>query len=319
MARLPPVRAIQAFEAIARLGSVAAAADELGVSSGAISQQLRKIETELDAKLFKRAGRSLTLTSWGRLYYEQVRSAFDDLRRAQQRLQAARERKGIAISSPPSLCLWLQPSIMAWNHNQPTVELRIIARASEPVLHEEGIDFRLCYGADARRYDRFSELFRDSVVPVCSPEFLRQHPVESAADILASPRIDIVWDTRHRAAPSWVDWAWTAGIAPPRHASRLSFSLSSAAIEAACRGGGFILGQLSLVTALVNEGRLVIPIDQRLILPDPYFLAWERDTLDRPICAEFRNALLAAGLAQQNISAGIRPLSDSAHRPTPAP
>src|SRR5690606_32585969 len=97
MARLPPVRAIQAFEAIARLGSVAAAADELGVSSGAISQQLRKIGTELDAKLFKRAGRSLTLTSWGRLYCEEVRSAYDDLRRAQQRLQAARERKGIAI------------------------------------------------------------------------------------------------------------------------------------------------------------------------------------------------------------------------------
>ncbi len=311
------MRAIQAFEAIARLGSVAAAADELGVSSGAISQQLRKIENELDAKLFKRAGRSLTLTSWGRLYYEQVSSAFDDLRRAQHRLLAARERKGIALSSPPSMCLWLQPSLLAWSMSKPSVDLRVIGRGSEPALNEEGIDFRLCYGADARRYDRFSELFRDTVVPACSPSFLRQHPVESPADILLSPRIDTVWDTRHRAAPSWVDWAWSAGIAPPRRVSQLSFSLSSAAIEAACQGAGFILGQVSLITSLVREGRLVIPIDLRLNLPDPYFLAWERDTLDRPICAEFRNVLLGAGLAQQDINSGARPLTPTPNRSPP--
>ncbi len=66
MDTLPPMRAIQAFEAIARCGSVAAAADELGVSAGAISQQLRKIEADLEVRLFHREGRTLKLTSWGR-------------------------------------------------------------------------------------------------------------------------------------------------------------------------------------------------------------------------------------------------------------
>lgn len=299
---LPPVRAIQAFEAIVRRGSVGAAAEELGVSSGAVSQQLRKIENELNVRLLKRDGRSLTLTSWGRIYYEQVRTAFDELRRAQHRLQVARTKQGIVLSAPPSLAAWLKRPLLQWSSAHPTVSLRLLGSEKEPELQEEGIDFRLCYGADARRYDRFSELFRDAVVPVCSPDFLRGHPVRNEADLLAAPLIDIAWDSRHRPPPSWADWAWSAGLGPPQRAARLSFSLSGAAIDAAAEGAGFVLGQISIVAEQIRSGRLVAPIDRRLNLPEPYFLVWERDALDHQTCADFRNALIAAGQQQQNIS-----------------
>ena len=69
----PPLRAIQAFEAFGRLGSVTGAADELGVSPGAVSQQIRKAEEVLGVQLLERRGRILTLTSWGRLYHGQYR------------------------------------------------------------------------------------------------------------------------------------------------------------------------------------------------------------------------------------------------------
>lgn len=308
VAALPSVRAIQAFEAIVRRGSVTAAADELGVSSGAMSQQLRKIEHELNVKLLKREGRSLTLTSWGRIYYEQVRTAFDELRDAQHRLQVARAKQGIVVSAPPSLAIWLQRPLLEWSAAHPAVSLRLVGSEMEPVLQDESIDFRLCYGADARRYDRASELFRDAVVPACSPEFLRSHPVETAADILACRRIDIVWDTRHRPPPSWADWAWSVGLAPPRNASCLAFSLSGAAIDAAQDGGGFVLGQISIIAEHVRRGRLVVPVDRRLNLPEFYSLAWERDALDRQTCADFRNALIAAGRQQQDLSRGLSPL-----------
>lgn len=308
VAALPSVRAIQAFEAIVRRGSVTAAADELGVSSGAMSQQLRKIENELKVKLLKREGRSLTLTSWGRIYYEQVRSAFDELRNAQHRLQVARAKQGIVVSAPPSLAIWLQRILLDWSAEHPGVGLRLIGSEAEPVLQDESIDFRLCYGADARRYDRASELFRDAVVPACSPEFLRRHPVENAADILARPLIDIVWDSRHRPLPSWADWAWSAGLAPPRHPAPLAYSLSGAAIDAAQDGGGFVLGQISIIAGHVRRGRLVVPVDRRLNLPEFYSLAWERDALDRQTCADFRNALIAAGRQQQQLSRGVMPL-----------
>ncbi len=305
VAALPPLRAIQAFEAIVRRGSVTAAADELGVSSGAMSQQLRKIEHELNVKLLKREGRSLTLTSWGRTYYEQVRSAFDELRDAQHRLQVARARQGIVISAPPSLAIWLQRPLLEWSAAHPTVSLHLIGSETEPVLQDESIDFRLCYGADARRYDRASELFRDAVVPACAPGLLRSHPVESAADILACPLIDIIWDSRHRPPPSWADWAWSVGHAPPTRPSALTFSLSGAAIDAALDGGGFVLGQISIIAEHVRRGRLVIPVDRRLNLPEFYSLAWERDALDRQTCADFRNALIAAGHQQQDLSQGL--------------
>ncbi|EIT70921.1 hypothetical protein WQQ_10580 [Hydrocarboniphaga effusa AP103] len=301
---LPPVRAIQAFEAIVRCGSVAAAADELGVSSGAISQQLHKIEHELGVKLLKRDGRSLTLTSWGRIYYEQVRTAFDELRRGQHRLQIARARTGIAISAPPSLAIWLQRPILQWSSANPAVSLRMIGSEREPALLDESIDFRLCYGTDARRYDRFSELFRDAVVPACSPEFLRDHPVKSEGDVLSHPLIEIAWENRHRPPPSWADWAWSVGLSPPRQSSQLTFSLAGAAIDAAQDGGGFVLGQVSIIAEHVRRGRLAVPVNRPLNLPESYFLAWERDTLDRPICADFRNALIAAGRQQQELSAG---------------
>jgi LysR family glycine cleavage system transcriptional activator len=308
VAALPSVRAIQAFEAIVRRGSVTAAADELGVSSGAMSQQLRKIEQELSVKLFKREGRSLTLTSWGRIYYEQVRNAFDELRNAQHRLQVARAKQGIVVSAPPSLAIWLQRPLLEWSAAHPSVTLRLIGSEAEPVLQDESIDFRLCYGADARHYDRASELFRDAVVPACSPDFLRAHPVQNEADILGCPLIDIVWDARHRPPPSWADWAWSAGLAPPRNPSPLAFSLSGAAIDAAQDGGGFVLGQISIIAEHVRRGRLVIPVDRRLNLPEFYSLAWERDALDRQSCADFRNALIAAGRQQQELSRGKTPL-----------
>jgi len=301
-ASLPPVRAVQAFEAIVRCGSVTAAADELGISSGAVSQQLHKLERELDVRLLKREGRSLTLTSWGRIYYEQIQIAFDGLRRAQHRLQLARTKQNIAISVPPSMSLWVQRPLLQWSQAHPAVDLQLIGSENEVELQNESIDFRICYGPDARRYDRFSELFRDAVVPACSPNLLQGRPVHQAADILTHPLINIVWNSHHRQLPSWADWAWSAGLAPPQSTGHLTFSLSSAGIDAALDGGGFVLAQISLITEHVRQGRLVIPIDQRLNLPEAYYLAWERDALDRQICADFRYALISAARQQHELS-----------------
>jgi LysR family glycine cleavage system transcriptional activator len=306
---LPPMRAIQAFEAIARRGSVAAAADELGVSPGAVSQQLRKIEKELAVRLFERGGRTLVLTAWGRVYYERIRVAFDGLRIAQQTLLAARTRQGIVISALPSLAIWLRRPLLDWRTEHQAQSVRLIGSEREPTLQNEGIDFRLCYGADARRYDRFSELFIDAVVPACAPELLREHPVNGADDILAAPRIDIIWDPRMRPPPSWSDWAWSVGQKTTPAPAPLAYSLSGAAIDAALGGGGFVLGQISMIAEHVRAGTLVVPFDSRLGMPEPYYLAWERDALDRPSCLEFRNALVSAARQQRDLSSGERALT----------
>ncbi len=150
------------------------------------------------------------------------------------------------------------------------------------------------------------------MVPACSSEFLKSNPVRSASDILAAPLIDVVWDPRHRPPPSWADWAWSVDAKPPKNPCDLAFSLSGAAIGAALDGGGFVLGQVSMIADHVRSGRLVIPMDRRLSMPAPYFLAWERDAMDRPSGMEFRNMLVAAGRQQQDLSSGQLPMPTTA-------
>ncbi len=143
-ATLPAMRAIQAFEAIARLWQRRGSRRGTGVSAGAVSQQLRKIERELNVRLFERDGRALTLTSWGRIYYGKVRLAFDELRSAQQTLRVARSRHSIVLSALPSLAIWLQRHLLTWRTRHPGVNVRLIGTEHEPALQEESIDFRLC-------------------------------------------------------------------------------------------------------------------------------------------------------------------------------
>lgn len=309
------MRAIQAFEAIARCGSVAAAADELGVSPGAISQQLHKIEADLNVRLFYREGRALKLTSWGLAYYPKVRTAFDQLRRAQHALNLARTKRSIVLSTLPSLSVWLRRHLMSWHEMHSGVSVTLLGTDRESPLQEGGIDFRLCYGNDARQYDRFAELFIDALVPVCSPELLRRYPVRTEADIIAAPLIDIAWEARHRSSPTWTDWAWSVGLGARETRGELAFSQSDAAIDAALCGGGFVLGQISMIADHVRQGRLAVPIDRRLTMPEPYFLAWDRDTLDRPLAAGFRSALIAAGRQQSALSSGKDSLVPARQKP----
>ncbi len=305
MVLIPTMRAVQAFEAVARCGSVTAAAEELCVSPGAISQQIHNIEEALSASLFERRGRSLTLTSWGRMYYERVRVAFDQLRLAQDTLQLARTKPGIVISALPSLAMrWLRPLIQDWRSTHPNATIRLIGTDEEAALQNDHIDFRLSYGTDARKYDHFAELFVDTVVPACSPGLLAKHPVSSPADILAGPLVDIEWDIRHSSAPSWSDWAQSVGEPAPKAAGELTFSLSAAGLDAAVSGGGFVLAQMSMIMDDLEAGRLVIPLDRRLSMPEPYFLAWDRAALDRPYGADFRAHILAAARRQATASPG---------------
>lgn len=312
------MRAVQAFEAVARGGSVAAAARELGVTPGAISQQIHNIEKALGSRLFERRGRALELTTWGRIYYERVHVAFEELRAAQDNLARARSKSGIVLSAVPSLALrWLRPLLQEWRQAHAGGAIHLISTDEDQVLRSEQIDFRLSSGADDCRYDHFVELFTDTVVPACSPKFLTQHPVRTLGDILNGPLLDIEWDVPYPHPPSWADWARSVGQTPPK-ASDLVFSLSSAAIDAAVNGGGFVLGGMAMMSDDIAHGRLVIPIDRRLSMPDGYYLAWDPAVLDRPFGKKFRTFIIAAARRQATLSKGPKSSPPRARKRTRA-
>lgn len=113
----------------------------------------------------------------------------------------------------------------------------------------------------------------------------------------------IEWDQKQGAAPSWSAWAEQIGAAHRRRDGEVTFCLSSAALDAAINGRGFVLAQLSMVSDDLASGRLVVPFDLRMKLAQPYSLAWDPAALDKPLGPELRNWLLQIGRRQNRLSA----------------
>jgi LysR family glycine cleavage system transcriptional activator len=300
MKRLPPLRAIQAFEAFGRLGSVTGAAIELDVSPGAISQQIRKAEEELGIQLLERRGRTVVLTSWGRMYHTAITAGFDRIREAQELLERARSESTLTISCLPSLASkWLAPQLFDWQAHRAGATVRLIGAEAEVRFGEGPVDFRISYGAKARDYDHYAELFTDWVVPACSPRLIEKSPPKAPRDILRFPLLSIEWARDHRSPPTWAEWAASVGLAYSRTLGEVAFSMSSAAIEAAVSGRGFVLAQYSMAAEDLASGRLVTPFDLPLRLPDPYFLAWDQSALQKLLGPELRSWVVSIAKRQE--------------------
>lgn len=307
------MRAIQAFEAFGRLGSATAAAAELGVTVGAISQQLRKAEAEIGLRLVERKGKSIVLTARGRHYHDDVKAAFDLLREAQGRIERTQTEAILTISCLPSLASkWIGAQLFDWQSAHPTATVRLVGDDAEPRFGSDEVDFRLSYGDLITRFDHRTELFTDWVVPACSPELLARLKPEVPADILDAPLLGIEWDRAQGAAPGWGDWAAHIGVSRRKAMGEVAFSMSSAAIDAAINGRGFVLAQLSMAAEDIGCGRLVVPFDIRLKLSQPYSLAWDPAALEKPFGAELRSWIQSISRRQRTISApqagGTRPI-----------
>jgi LysR family glycine cleavage system transcriptional activator len=310
MRKLPPLRSLQTFEAFGRHGTVNATADELGVTSVAVSQQIKRAEDVLGLRLLERHGKNISLTPWGRNYHALVSKAFDQLREAQDELHRMRTESSLVVSCLPSLASkWVGPQLFDWQAANSGAHIRLVGTGSEPRPGDEPVDFRISYGDRVKSFEHYAELFADSVVPACSPAFLAANPVEKPADILTRSLLGIEWDSGYQQPPSWTDWAASIGEPPPRAPRDLRFSISSAAIDAAINGRGFVLAQLSMVMDDLVAGRLIAPFDLRLELSQTYFLAWERSALEKPFGADLRAWIIKISRRQAAVNA----------KPLPAP
>ncbi|WP_353472964.1 LysR family transcriptional regulator [Salipiger sp. H15] len=308
MPGLPHLRAMQAFEAVGRCGSVRRAAEELGVSPGAISQQVRRIEEHLGVALLERRGRQLELTSWGRVYHAELSKGFAQLAHAGEALARARNSRGFVISSLTTVTnKWLGPRLFEWTVENPGAPVRLVGTEIEPDLTRDNVDFRL-YFDDQPPHGQYTELFTDRIVPACAPALLQGRVLARPEEIFDYPLLQIVWMESFAAhqVPGWADWAAHCGVAPPPapESAALTFALSSSAIDAAVSGRGFVLGQVAMIDEELASGRLVVPFDLRMPLSVPYGLAWDRASLEKPMGRALRDWLVAQGRRQAALCAG---------------
>lgn len=292
---LPSLRALQAFEAIGRLGSVKGAAQELGVTPGAITQQIGSLEDHLGLSLVVKDGRRVALTPLARAYHDLLSQGFEKLRLAQDYVAKCKAGAEITISGLPTLMLkWLGPRLHRFQAAATEVPVRLEATHREPDPHLLEQMFRLTYGHAAQHFPHSRVLFTDICFPVCSPAFLAQNPAARTPALLASlPLIEVDWGPAYPTLPRWKDW-FAAHPAGPGPVSRpvSVHSLSSLALEAAANGQGIALAQESFADTDLKLGRLVRLSPDSLPMPEPYFVCWGTQTLEQPVARGFLNWLL---------------------------
>ena len=300
MSPLPPLKALQAFDALGRTGSVALAAADLGVTPGAISQQLRKLEEAVEARLVEHDGRGLRLTPLGTTYHAQIRQGFAAFADAAATLREASADVIVLSCLTTVLGKWIGRRMRDWTALEATARVSLVGSDAEPDLAQGGFDMRIYYGG-RRHPPHHAELFVDHIVPVCAPALIEGRHPSGPDDILRFPLLHIAWDPRFGANPGWAEWGRLIGAQPP--AANLTYGLSGSAIDAALAGQGFVLGQIAFIGPELETGKLVVPFDLRLPLPEPYYLAWNPDSLRKTGARAFHRWLLGEGRAQGLVSA----------------
>lgn len=252
---LPSLNALRAFEAAARLGSITAAADELHVTHGAVSRQVKLLEQLLGSPLFHRAGTGLRLSDTGTRLLPALTSAFDLMEAGVA--QATRTRGGSLVVS----CLgtftmrWLIPRLFAFRAAHPGIEVQLSASDGPVDFLRDGVDLAIRVERPPWRTDAAVRPFiEEEVGPVLSAALQEKLRLRAPADLARAALLHT--ETRLYA---WSDWFAAAGQAPVRPAGEQTFEHFYFMLQAAASGLGVAIGPKVLVDDDLAAGRLVAP------------------------------------------------------------
>ncbi len=248
---LPPLNALRAFEAAARLGSFTRAAGEIGVTPGAIAQQVRHLEAFLGFPLFLRLAQGVELTPAGREAQPRLSAAFEQLALAVQGLRTGHAGRALSIAALPCIAqLWLSPRLPTLQRAFPGLLISIAAMEQPPSGPREACDLALFYLAEAPGDALI--LAEDSLFPVCTPALAER--LATPADLAGQTLLhDAVWRS------DWARWLKHAGVGGVDAGRGPSYSLYALALAAALGGAGILIGRSSLVGPFLADGRLVAP------------------------------------------------------------
>ncbi|MCP4315418.1 MAG: LysR family transcriptional regulator [Hyphomicrobiales bacterium] len=295
MPNIPSLKGLQALEAAARLGSFVAAARELSVSPAAVSQLVRSLEDQVGHKLFYRINRGITLTEAGLETLPRLSAAFEELRAVSRRISGSALRSRLTISAPPSVATgWLPLRIAEFTGLAGAVDISL-REDNDPVDFERHrIDLRFSYGRFHYQTHATEEILTDSVIPVCSPEFLARYgPLDTARDIAAAPLIHTDWGPAAATFPVWRNWLENQEFAQESNDLRGIVANSSVmAVNFAMSGLGIALCQSLLASQHIASGHLVRVCEMTLAQSQPYCLTIPQRSTKRPVVSALRDWLI---------------------------
>jgi len=316
---LPPLNALRAFEATARHLSFSKAAAELHVTPAALSHQVRGLEALLGLRLFHRRARAIELTEAARVIYPGIRTGFEAIREAIERLGHGRHDRVLVVSSTPGLTAkWLVPRLYRFLAQHPDIETRITASIAYANFTSDGVDvgIRLSSGVHPDLY--VEKLSDEWLLPLCSPRLLEgKDPLRTPQDL---GRFTLIQVDLPGVVPTWAEWLGMAGVEGIDSTRGLRLNVADHALDAASEGMGVVLAYKVVAARDIALRRLVSPFGPEMPVPGRsyYFVCAKGQEMRSPIKA-FRDWVYAeiaethASLRDALSGGGATPTSADSH------
>lgn len=278
-----PLNALRVFEAVATHLSFTAAARELGVTTAAVSAQVKALETDIGVPLFRRHTRAVALTQEGAELLPGVRRGLDELRRAVDRIRRERVGGMLNLSVPGEfLQRWLLPRLGEFTRRHPEIEVRFGPARATLDFGRDDFHAAILYGSGTWAGVRCEKLLDEWVFPVCSPALLAKlGPIETLADFARYPLI-------HSRAEPWVDWLRRVGGDTTRAETLPLMEDSTATLASVEQGKGVALARWSLAAADLAAGRLVRPMMPSVQQRSAWYLIAPPENFPLPKVVRFR-------------------------------
>lgn len=284
---LPSTSALAAFEAVARLGSFTAAAQELDLTQGAVSRQISMLEEQFGRRLFERDSRNVRLSTAGEIYAEAVRAALGQLRDAALGLMSNRHSGMLNLAILPTFgTRWLMRLIPDFVAKNPDITINFVTRIGRFDFARERLDAAIHHGQPDWPDADSTLLMRETVMPVVSPEFLASRAITTAADISRLPLLHMA--TRPGA---WSEWFEEQGLSAPTGPG-MQFEQFGTVAQACMAGLGVALLPQVLIAGELQRGQLVPTPGQPMQSRSAYYLVVPHDKRGHPPVASFRDWLL---------------------------
>jgi LysR family glycine cleavage system transcriptional activator len=257
--QLPSLNAIRAFEAASRHHNFRLAAEELGVSQGAVAQHVRGLEDTLGVMLFDRRPRTLVLTEPGRRYASTIRRAFELIVEATAAVRPEPSRVQISVT-PSFAAKWLLPRLPDFTAAHPDLDLGIVASERRTSFHSDDVDLAVRFGRVPQAPNTTVDLlFEEELIAVCSPGLLVDARLPLTAEALGG------YVLLHDSHGQWPHFIESALHGPAAGAGKgVRFNQTALAIDAALSGQGIALASRHFVERDLAAGRLVDPFDATL-------------------------------------------------------
>jgi LysR family glycine cleavage system transcriptional activator len=284
--RLPSLNALKAFEAAARHESFTTAAEELSVTQGAVSHQVKALELELGIRLFDRERQGLAITRAGRSYLEVVRDALDRIALGTERIQHQSRSGALTVSTSPDFAAkWLVNRLGRFAETHSDIDLRISATLHHVDFAREDVDLAVRHGDGNWAGLEVVRLCSEQLFAVCSPKLCQR--IRAPADVLKFPLLHL--DDRK----DWSAWLEAAGVLDAELSHGPVLNRASMVIDAAIDGQGVALARTTLAASDLINGRLERPFAAALRLSKSYWIVCPKAASTLPKIMTFRNWLLS--------------------------